>query len=421
MEYRRAVVKNRLLRLLLAAGLILPAAGAAGVFLRAFIDLLQHAWFKPENLDLGEPILAFFAASASAALLWLAATSWLSWCLQAPSPGRRKTALAALGYSAALIIASLGISRFARSRFAESSGDLYEAADIPREPRERRGLLILSQGSSGPDYMVHEIVLGSPDVMDYSPESLEKLKAYIRRGAGLHLPEALRHLYGGHTIGMSADSLREALFLAHLNGDALARLLLLESLTRAPRGESSARFLDALSDESLYRIGPRAAAMLSAAYGHLGLKERSAYWLGVSRPETGGIPAGLLELPEKPLDGRIRGVLAGLGRVRAALYYHSDPAAPYSLGASSLVDSQLSDARGRFEFSGLPEGDYFLAFSYEPRRAAFGSNALSKCPMGAGGLPPCISFVANHRGDIRLSPERPRTDLGVLEPHFITR
>lgn len=387
-EYQLAVPGARLAWLALALVLILLPAAAAGALLRAILDILQHSWFKPESLDIREPAWACVAAALAAFLLWNAAVSLLSVCLTTRT---RKAALRAFGHNALLIVAALGASNAAQNRFAESSGELSDVVGIPSEPLDQRGVLVLTEGPRGGDYEVQVLALGAPGSLDYA----------------------------GYTVRMEAGPLRQALYLAHQKGDSLARLLLLENLTRAPIGEQAARLLDAMSDESSHRVGPRAAAMLSRAYSHFGLSEKSAYWREAAQSDKGGIPAGLLALSEAPLNGVIRGTLSGLGQVHAALYYHGDPAIPYSLGPSALVDSSSTDARGRFEFKGLPAGDYFLAFSFNPRRGSPRALPLGKCYMGSGGRAPCISFISNHKGDIRLDPERPKADLGVIELHFL--
>ena len=80
--------------------------------------------------------------------------------------------------------------------------------------------------------------------------------------------------------------------------------------------------------------------------------------------------------------------------LKVALYRKPDPAAPYLLDAAGLVASAEPDAKGRFSFSGLAAGRYYLALAFA--------------------VPEGELRVAGHRGDLTLDARRPALDLPPL-------
>lgn len=408
---------RRVLWVSLSAAGSLVLGVASWLVLRAALDLIQYSCFEPGSLDIREPLTAFISAFLAVLLLWRSALAFLR--AAADAQGRRRALTEGLILGALLIVGAAGLSALAGGRARPEIDALASSAGLPPQPRAVRAVILLTEGRDGPDYEVHEIALGIA-AGDYSMESLASLENHIRRGSVSNLRQALSHLYGGYTVQMEARALRGALFLAHEKGDPLAGFLLLQNLMRAPSGAGHEGLLDALADETSFRIGPRAAAMLSMAYGNFGSVRKADYWREFSSSVMGGIPAGLLNSPGPPLNGAIRGKVLGLGPVKVVLYARGEEGAPYNLGASALVDSKKTDGGGGFEFSGLPAGRYFLALSFNFRSPPLSFSRLGKCVLGAGSSPPCVSFISNHRGDITLSVERPRAELGALSAHFLT-
>ena len=168
----------------------------------------------------------------------------------------------------------------------------------------------------------------------------------------------------------------------------------------------AAGLLDRLSDERLWRVGPRAAVMLATAYAHLGLKDKAGLWEERAAAGPGAIPKGLLGLPESGgalRPGAVRGIVRGLPSARVGLYARKNAFEPYALNAGRLAAAAKTDAKGSFRFTGLAAGEYFLAFAV---------------PEGALPAQKDAVVVRGHRGDIRLSPQRPDIDLGALEIRF---
>lgn len=208
--------------------------------------------------------------------------------------------------------------------------------------------------------------------------------------------ESLRALYERQAKLMDPAGLRGALMLGVKHNDDLARTLLLEHLSAAPPSPAALGALGSLADETAHRIGPMGASRIALAYAHLGDPAQALVWAKRGEAAPRGIPAGLLDLTGggalKP--GRISGGLDGLRPLKVALYRKPDPAAPYLLDAAGLVASAEPDAKGRFSFSGLAAGRYYLAFAFEPQAKEL--------------------RVSGHRGDIVLDPRNASRDLPVL-------
>lgn len=386
----------------LVSWVLRAAAGAAGLCALALasrfalvlgLDLIQNAWFPPQSMDLLEPLAAFFLFFSVAAAFLGSAAAALRCCFSAP-PWR-----GALGSAAAWAAAFMGpilvLHALASFRYDIRHKTLAGAAGFSGRARSAQTVVMLTEKEGRPDYEVY------PMETPYAPESLEAVERYLAGRRTVFTRAALRFLYDGYAVRMDAQRLRPALFLGHLEGDPVARLLLLDNLACAPPDSGLALFLAGLSDERELRIGPRAAVQLSLAYAHMGDSGRAAYWQERASQGEGAIPKGLVPLPSsggalKP--GTLRGRVFSKKPVRVGLYARGDSSSPYVLSPVRLVASAETDSRGRFEFLGLAAGDYYLALSLDNERRDRASVRLR-----------------GHRGDIRLSPEHPRVELPPLE------
>ncbi len=90
------------------------------------------------------------------------------------------------------------------------------------------------------------------------------------------------------------------------------------------------------------------------------------------------------------------------GRARVALYRKGDPEAPYLLDAAGLVASAELDAKGRFAFTGLTAGRYYLAVA-----------------QSAGDGPRGEVLVSGNRGDLILDARHPALALPALTLKFV--
>ncbi|MDD5302145.1 MAG: hypothetical protein PHS14_03465 [Elusimicrobia bacterium] len=220
--------------------------------------------------------------------------------------------------------------------------------------------------------------------------------------SGVKRLESLRALYERQAKLMDPAGLRSALMLGVKYNDDLARSLLLEHLSAAPPSPGALGALGALADETAHRIGAVGASRIALAYAHLGDAAQAAVWAKRAAEGPSGIPSGLLDLSGggalKP--GRITGRLQGLKPLKIALYRKTDPAAPYLLDAAGLVASTEPDAKGRFSFTGLAAGRYYLAFAFE--------------------VPDRELRVLGHRGDLTLSARKAFLDLPPLTIKLIS-
>lgn len=367
------------------AGLILGPVLALALAVRLWthlLDLVQSVWFPYGSMSPWESILVFASLSL---IIGLAAASSAAWV-----EGQRRRASILLG---ALLVLDIGGGLLA---YSSGVGRPLRAD----EPRGRTLFLVLTETEKGPG---RDAYLLAPDVFsDRDPRPEYEALASGRRDART-LP-ALRALYEEEVKRWDMEGLRRALLLGVRRGDALAYSLLLAHLSAAPPSSEAFAALGALADEDAFRIGPLGAAAIARAFAHLGDMAAASSWAKKAEAGPHGVPAGLLGLEkDAPLGpGRISGTLRGAARARVALYLKRDPAAPYLLDAAGLVSSSRPDAEGRFSFTGLPAGRYYLAI------------ALPEGPRGE------VS-VSGHRGDILLDARRPARRLPPLTVKLISR
>ncbi len=341
------------------------AAGPAFAFVLAWRvwssgqDLIQLVWFPWEALDAREPFVVFALTAAVLGAASAAATAWLA--------GRRPAATRLLLALVAADILGLVAAR------AYGVGETASARDV-----SRTAYVALTTGPDGPE---REVYVLSPGAFGTDPRPALHRVLAARRSART-IP-ALRELYRAEAMRWDEEGLRRALLLGAALGDGLARSVLLSHLEAVRPSSGALAALGALADEDAYRVGPLGAARIARAYAHLGERERAQAWA-----QKASIPAGLLGLDGGGAlnPGRVSGSVKGPPALRVALYRRPDAAAPYLLDAGGFVAAVEPDARGRFAFTGLAAGRYFLAVAF---------------PAGAEGLKADVT-VSGHRGDIVL-------------------
>jgi hypothetical protein len=337
------------------------------------LDLIQLVWFPYASMDAREPLAAFALAALAFVPAAAAARDWVA--------GRRRRATMIF---LALVVLDVGGTLFAAAKGVGRA--------LPPRPEGRTSYVVLTETEKGPDRDVYVL---PPDVFagrDARPELLE-LASGPRDARTL---PALRALYEDETMRWDADGLRRALLLGVGRGDVLAVSVLLARSAAVPPSPEARAALGALADESRWRVGPVGAAELSRAYAHLGDAAAAASW--AARAEGGIAPGLLASAPSGALKpGRISGTLRGPRPARVALYLKADPAAPYLLDAAGFIASAAPDAKGRFSFSGLAAGRYYLAVAF---------------PAGDG--PRGEISVSGSRGDLVLDARRPSLDLPPL-------
>ncbi|PIR19712.1 MAG: hypothetical protein COV48_00460 [Elusimicrobia bacterium CG11_big_fil_rev_8_21_14_0_20_64_6] len=329
-----------------------------------WFEISQKVWFPLGSLNVLEPyanLLVFFL------ILFCAMSVALAFLSPRPPP----IFAAFLSWAAANAFAAV------------AAAAVYGAWSAPVVPEAgRRLFVVLTEEAGRPGQSAYDLPV--------SPAQ-ELAKGGVRR------LESLRASYESNAKLMDPAGLRQALMRGVKDNDDLARSLLLESLSSAPPSPEALGALGALADETAHRIGPMGASRIALAYAHLGDAAQAALWAKRGEQGPRGIPAGLLDLKGggalKP--GRISGRLEGRTPLKIGLYRKANPAAPYLLDAAGLAASTEPDAKGRFSFSGLTAGRYYLAFAFE-------------VPDGA-------IRVAGHRGDLKLDARRSTLDLPPLK------
>ena len=358
------------------------AAFLAARLVARMLDLIQLVWFPYGSMDVREPLAVFalaalvFSAAAAAARDWVA------------SKRRRATvlliALAACDVGAALFGAVKGVGR---------------PLAVPAAHGKTQ-YIVLTQGPHGPDREVYAL---APDIFA-DPDPRPAVLALASGPRDARALPALRALYEAEEKRWDLPGLRDSLLLGATRGDLLAASLLLSHLAAVPPSAEALAALGSLSDEDSWRIGPLAAAEIARAYAHLGNTVEARRWAEKSGGPRGIAPGLLGRTEAAPISGRISGSLNAPYRARIALYLKTDPEAPYLLDAAGLVAAAEPDAKGRFNFSGLPAGRYYLAIAESSGEAAMGEVSIS-----------------GSRGDIVLDAERPAVNLPLLTLKFGAR
>ncbi|OGS39712.1 MAG: hypothetical protein A2506_03845 [Elusimicrobia bacterium RIFOXYD12_FULL_66_9] len=358
----------------LALGPVLALVLAVRLWTR-LLDLVQTVWFPYGSMSAWEPVLVFLNLFLILGFAGSAATAWVE--------GRRRRATLLIG---ALIVMDVlaGVLAYSRGVGRPLQAD---------QPRGRTLFIILTETEKGPG---RDAYLLAPDV--FSDRDLRpSYEALASGGRDARTLPALRALYEEELKRWDMPGLRRALLLGISRGDVLAASLLLSHLSAVPPSPDALKALKVLADEDAYRVGPLGAAALARAYAHQGDEASASRWAKKAGVGPRGVPAGLLGLEKGSAlkSGRISGMLRGAPLSRVALYRRRDPAAPYLLDVAGLVASARTDAKGRFVFTGLPAGRYYLALAI---------------PEGARGE---VSVVG-HRGDIHLDARRPSRELPPL-------
>lgn len=369
-------------RVAVAAGPVF-ALILAGRLVGHALDLIQSVWFPYGGLDARELPVAFTLFVMTGLGAVLASCAWAG--------GRRARATVLF---AALIAADLS------SGLLASVCGVGLPSSIPASSG-KTVFVILTEGEHGPGREVYSL---APDVF-VDPDSRPALTALAARTHDARALPALRALYEEETKRWDLDGLRSALLLGAARRDPLAVSVLLANLGVAAPSPAATAALGAIADTDAWRIGPLGAAAISRAYARSGDRAAAVRWSEKAGGPT-GIAAGLLETSGGGAlhPGRIAGVVQAPVATRVALYAKSDPGAPYLLDAAGFVGSAQPDARGRFVFSGLPAGRYYLAV------------ALSAGDGRRGEV-----SVTGNRGDVVLDARRPARNLPPLTIKFTPR
>lgn len=337
-----------------------------------WFELSQRAWFPYGSLDALAPLADFAACSA---ILFAAGRAGLRLlAAKRPSP-----AAVLVGWAAGTAV----VAAFAASAYGAWGSRPPALVALNAPGGFRRYYVVLTEEEGRPSQAAYDMPVAS------SGAELDPLESLAEK-PGVRRLEVLRALYEERAKLMDPEGLRRALSLGARLGDDLGRSLLLAHLASAPPSAEGRAALDALCDESAVRVGPLGASRLALAYARLGDGARAASWAKRAAEGPRGVPEGLLDLSGGGAlsPGRISGKVTGERPERVALYRKDSPAAPYLLDAAALSASAEPDGSGRFAFSGLSAGRYYLALAYPSgeRRAEL--------------------RVSGHRGDVVLDARR---------------
>ena len=373
----------------LAAGVFLLAR-AARFGLTASLDLLQNAFYPPESLSVLEPVWTLLAFAWFGVAFVRAAAALLEWTLSS-GPLAAELARDWIGWAAALLAPGLALFLWGWAAFDAGKPSLAAAAGLPPPAAGARRLAILTEQDGRPAQQPYTLDLGRPGDTDYDAARLDAAERFLARGRSVYARAALRFLYAGRAFESDPEGLRRALALGLSAGDPLARALLLSHLGCASGSARAHELLDALSDETRWRVGPAAAARLSAAYARQGDAAASRRWRALAQgPAEAPAPGLLEETAAQAPQGAIAGALTGVPGARVGLYCRPEEFSPYALSPGQLVAAAVPDDRGRFRFADLPFGAYFLAVSQD-------LPARPKAPLS----------VLGHKGDLVLTRRRP--------------
>ncbi len=348
-----------------------------------WFEVSQKVWFPFGSMNAFEPFANFIVCSAIAFMTMRTSVRLLG---AKPPSFVPELAPWASGAAAAAVLAWAGCG-------AWTSPVPARDAAAPR-----RVFVVLTEEEGRPGQTAYDIP--APPVAAV----LDSLERGLGKSSAGKL-QTLRFLYEARAKLMDADGLRRVL-LAGARQDDLARSLLLAHLSVAAPGAGAVAALGALADEKTYRIGPMGASRLALAYARLGEPAQAAAWARKAGEGPRGIPAGLLDLTTGGASrpGLVAGRVDGLRPARVALYRKSDPAAPYLLDAAGLVASTVPDAKGRFSFTGLQSGRYYLALAFDSADAPRGEIRVS-----------------GHRGDLSLDARKASLDLPPLTIKLTSR
>lgn len=328
---------------------------AAGLAVRAGLDLIQNAYFPPESLSALEPLGAWLLVAVSCALFLRAAALLADWAAGAAQAdwARRFLVCSASLAAFALGVAGWGVALDSRHGSAES------AAGLAGLPDERLNVALFSERDGRPYRELHEKEL-------HGPKALSRLESFAGSGRSLYKLAGLRLLYAQQAARLDLKGLRRALALGVEQSDPLARLYLLEHLANSAASPEAKALLDRLADESRMIVGPIAAARLSEAYSAQGEPAKSSAWR--ARAALGrdavipALGAGAQPKTEKP--GSVRVKIRGRRPIRAALLA-LQPGVPPALGPRELAAAVAPAKDGSLVFTGLKPGEYALALAFE--------------------------------------------------------
>lgn len=359
------------------------ALALAGRLVGRALDLIQLVWFPYGGLDARELPVSFALFWITGAGAFAAARAWAG--------GRR---VLATGLLSVLVAADVGAGL--------TASFLGVGRPLPAHTVSGKTLyVILTEGDHGPGQVTYAL---APDIFA-NADDRPGLRALAARPRDARALPALRALYEEETKRWDLEGLRSALLLGVSRRDPLAVSVLLSNLGAAAPSAAAVAALGAVADEDSWRIGPLGAAALSRTYARLGDRQAAERWIRKAGGPSGVAP-GLLDAGAGGASklGGIVGVLRAPGPARVALYAKADPAAPYLLDAGGFVAAAALDARGRFSFTGIPAGRYYLA-------VALSSGDGRRGEVSASG----------HRGDIVLDARRPSLDLPPLSIKFTPR
>lgn len=269
--------------------------------------------------------------------------------------------------------------RYLRASWDFPARTLAEAAGLPMVSQaSRMSVAVLGEGTgSGKGFFQRQERVLAVEGVDASPESLEKIRAYLE-GLGfrsLFNREGLAALRQGWAQRWEADRALEAACLAVPGLVVPDYLLALQLLRAGPVTSQRLQALESLHAAALLGKGgfedvarsQRIFEAFSIVYARFSDQERSLYWLG-RVDDLWPLYEKKIEPPpiETMRDGAVIGRIFFDGRadssVRVGLFLEEEGQ------AEALSGSVLPDSKGGFAFRDLAPGSYHLELMAGPSR-----------------------------------------------------
>jgi hypothetical protein len=265
-----------------------------------------------------------------------------------------------------------------RTRWDFGLPSLAAAADVPKAINAPEvGVVILSKSDGDPGHRYRQRSLAAGGV-EVTPESLRLLRNYVdsRGMRTVFLAEALEALRQGWALNWDVDRAADADLLSRGQAFPPDYIGFLDAMTVAPATVDNYERLETAGptawDAKIPSIkkAQKVFEGFSTAYARFGDREKSDAWL---RRIQGLWPLYEDNFHVEPIAEVSNGVISGELRFSGAAargvkigLFARPSTTTVMLANRHLVDAMFPDERGRFIFTDLLPGEYYLALQADP-------------------------------------------------------